>query len=359
MKTLSNPIINSAAINNFGLDDRGKVTIEKPQDLPGMNRALTSNRLLSLIILPTENCNFRCTYCYEDFAVGRMKSSVLSGLKSFLDRRCPELDYINVEWFGGEPLMAKDVILDISHFLMARTYIFPNLQYSSGMTTNAYLLDLETASNLSNAGVRTYQISLDGPREVHDRSRLRADGASTFDRIWSNLLAIRDSSLPVNITLRLHVTADTWTLLDPLLEDIKREFLPDSRFSVFFKAIERLGGANDNNIKSLSHSEHDLVMTTLKSKLFGEHSNSPQNGDLPNDYICYASRPNSLIIRANGDVGKCTVALYDERNKIATLQPDGTLQVIPGRLAPWVRGLETLDPITLACPLTSLPLDQH
>ncbi|MFM8006432.1 MAG: hypothetical protein ACKO86_16150, partial [Dolichospermum sp.] len=85
-----------------------------------------------------------------------------------------------------------------------------------------------------------YQISLDGPKEIHDQSRIRADGKSTFERIWNNLLAIRDSSLPFSILLRLHFNPDTFNFFDPLLEDIKREFLPDSRFSILFKSIEHL-----------------------------------------------------------------------------------------------------------------------
>ncbi|MHC5676379.1 hypothetical protein [Nostoc sp.] len=117
------------------------------------------------------------------------------------------------------------------------------------MTTNGYLLDLNTASALVNVGVTKYQISLDGPREIHEQSRIRADGKSTFERIWTNLLAIRDSSLPIYINLRLHFTVDTVKLIDPLLKDIKRELLPDSRFAVYFKAIERLGGTNDASIK--------------------------------------------------------------------------------------------------------------
>jgi len=343
--------------NSFDLDNEGRVIAEITKNNRKLNRAITSSRYLSLILMPTENCNFRCTYCYEDFSIGRMKDSIVSGIKSFLSKRCAELDYINIEWFGGEPLLAKDIILDISQFMISMAYINPQLRYSSSMTTNAYMLDEKMIANLSRVGIRTYQISLDGPKEIHDRSRLRADGASTFEKIWSNLLAIRDSLLPVKVLLRIHITIDNQHFLDSLLEDIQREFLPDPRFSVFFKAIERLGGANDNEIKQFSHEEHDIVMNLLKTKMFGEDHSISQNGELPDDYICYASRPNSLIIRANGDIGKCTVALYDERNKIATLQPDGTMEVIPGRLAPWVRGLETLDPVTLACPLNGLPLE--
>jgi len=37
---------------------------------------------LQLILLPTEQCNFRCTYCYEDFAIGRMSDAVVAGVKT-------------------------------------------------------------------------------------------------------------------------------------------------------------------------------------------------------------------------------------------------------------------------------------
>jgi uncharacterized protein len=345
--------------DNFVLDTYGKVLIEHPEKIQVTSRIHTSNRYLSLIILPTESCNFRCTYCYEDFSVGRMKASVIDGIKSLIAKRCPELDIINISWFGGEPLVAKDVVLDISRFVSSMAYMYPRLRYIGDMTTNAYLLNYELASELSKVGVSRYQVSLDGPREIHDQTRLRADGASTFDKIWSNLLSIRDSSLPVNVLLRIHVTVENHAYLDKLLDDIKHEFLSDTRFSVFFKAIERLGGSNDSSIQQFSHAEHEEVIKSLEKSVFGENHNYERGLNPATSDICYASVPNSMIIRANGDIGKCTVALYDERNKIATLQPDGTMEVIPGRLAPWVRGLETLDPITLGCPLTGLPFESN
>lgn len=325
-------------------------------DTDNVKRArLISDKILELIILPTEQCNFRCIYCYEDFSIGRMQPETIAGIKAILDKRCPNLSYLNLSWFGGEPLVAKNIVLDISEYALSFVSKYSHLHYSGEMTTNAYLLDLNTASALANVGVTKYQISLDGPRKIHDQSRIRADGKSTFERIWTNLLAIRDSSLPVYINLRLHFTADTFQLLDPLLEDIKREFLPDSRFSAYFKSIEHLGSPNDASIKIFSETEKNAAIKTLEAKLFGENLQSPQNGAVPDDYVCYASRPNSLVIRANGSVGKCTVALSDERNNIGTLRPDGRLDLIPGRFAPWVRGIQTLDPDVLGCPLVSLP----
>lgn len=317
---------------------------------------LLSNKYFHLIILPTELCNFRCTYCYEDFAVGRMEKDTISSTKYLLEKRCASnLEVLKVSWFGGEPLTAKDIVLEISDYAMALSHKYPNLHYSGTMTTNGSLLDYNTASALADVGVKAYQISLDGPRDVHNKSRVRADGSGSFDRIWANLLAIRDSSLPISVLLRLHFTVDTFKLFDPLIEDIRREFIHDPRFSVFFKGIERLGGPNDTSIKVFSESDENQVIQSLTTKLFAGNLASTQNFSLKKDYTCYAARPNSLIIRSNGDVGKCTVALYDERNKIGSLQPDGTIKVIPGRFAPWVRGVKTLDPETLACPLINLP----
>jgi len=316
---------------------------------------LISDKLLELTILPTEQCNFRCIYCYEDFSIGRMQPETIAGIKAILDKRCPNLSYLNLAWFGGEPLVAKNIVLDISEYALSLASKYPHLHYSGSMTTNGYLLDLNTASALANVGVTQYQISLDGPREIHDQSRIRADGKSTFERIWSNLLAIRDSSLQIYINLRLHFTAETFQLIDPLLEDIKREFLPDSRFAFYFKSIEHLGGPNDAAINIFSDSQKKAAIKTLEAKLFGENLQSPQNAAFPDNYVCYASRPNSLVIRANGSVGKCTVALSDERNNIGTLRSDGRLDLIPGRFAPWVRGIQTLDPEVLGCPLVSLP----
>ena len=71
---------------------------------------------LQLILLPTEQCNFRCTYCYEDFAIGRMTPEVVSGVKNLIDRRADGLSHLQLSWFGGEPT------LDDMPGLTPRTY---------------------------------------------------------------------------------------------------------------------------------------------------------------------------------------------------------------------------------------------
>jgi uncharacterized protein len=74
--------------------------------------------------------------------------------------------------------------------------------------------------------------------------------------------------------------------------------------------------------------------------------------------ICYASIHNSLVIRANGMVGKCTVALKNPANAVGGLLPDGTLRIDNARLRPWLRGWESGDEETLGCPLGGMQDEQ-
>lgn len=304
---------------------------------------------LQLFILPTEKCNFRCTYCYERFDVGRMSPETVRGVKALIDSRAEDLRYLSLEWFGGEPLLAKPVIYDIcSHATSVASEA--GIDYTSGMTTNGYLLDHETIETLSDLGVRSFQISLDGPADTHDTTRLRADGSGTFDRIWKNLLEIQNTNLPVRITLRLHFTPITVPTLKPLIESINNYFAGDPRFTVVFKAIRRMGGAHDDDMPIFSSDAELNARRQLESLL----DNRRQIRSLESVQICYAAKPNSLLIRADGRVGKCTVALYDDANTIGTLSEDGKLRIDNEKLRPWMNGFETMDLDQLGCPLQKL-----
>jgi uncharacterized protein len=46
-----------------------------------------SNKVQELTLFPTEKCNFRCTYCYEDFLIGKMPKKVIEGVKNLIRSR--------------------------------------------------------------------------------------------------------------------------------------------------------------------------------------------------------------------------------------------------------------------------------
>ena len=305
-----------------------------------------------LILLPTEQCNFRCTYCYEDFTIGRMSSEIIQGVKRFIERRLDGLRFLSVSWFGGEPLLARDIIEDISEHIVALVDGQPNIKYSGEMTTNGYHLDLTMLAQLKSLGICYYQISLDGPKQFHDQTRLRANGKGSFDRIWGNLTAIRQSSIDVDILLRVHLTPSNLPYMPEFLACIRDRFLDDSRFSVLLKPIERLGGPNNDKIGLIATNERPRILQELKA-IVCDSGGSGRLYEEPK--VCYAARPNSLMIRANGVVGKCTVALADPANNIGRVLPDGSLQLDNAKVRPWLRGWQSRDWNALSCPYDDLP----
>jgi len=81
---------------------------------------------LGLTIAPTLNCNLRCPYCYEprdkfEESIKIMPEKVQESLIMFtIDqiKKHEKIKAIGVTWYGGEPLLASDVILSLSKRLM-------------------------------------------------------------------------------------------------------------------------------------------------------------------------------------------------------------------------------------------------
>jgi uncharacterized protein len=314
------------------------------------------NDSFHLIVLPTEQCNFRCVYCYEDFSIGLMSRGTIEGVKRLIDRRLPGLDSLCISWFGGEPLLALPVVEEISGHVARGAAAQPELTYDGDMTTNGYLLDTEVIGRLGQLGIRLFQISLDGPEPLHDRTRVRGNGKGSFRQIWRNLLAIRDGVAPVNVLLRVHLTVDNLPFMPEFLAEIRETFLRDPRFQILLKPVERLGGPNDATLKILPQDGRAGILADLEAIVSDGAAGAQRLYPAPQ--VCYASRPNSLVIRANGLIGKCTVALTDPANTIGRLLPDGSMEIDNARLHPWLRGWESLDWATLGCPYSEMPHTQ-
>lgn len=304
---------------------------------------------LNLILFPTEQCNFRCTYCYEDFQIGRMRDNVIHSVKNFLAKRAPTLRSLEISWFGGEPLLASECIGEISDSVMRLVAENPSLRYTANVTTNGFLLTVPLFRTLNAGGVSLYQISLDGTEEIHNQSRVTAGSKGTFEQIIARLRDIRDcTNDPVRIMLRLHYSPATWESVRELIDFINHEFSSDSRFVVYFKALERLGGFNDNKLRTFTHESQRVVEKELRGALKYERMIYDVTGD--ERYICYASKANSLAIRADGTIAKCTVALGDPRNSIGRITPSGELEIKSDLFSRWIQGLRTNDSDFLACP---------
>lgn len=158
---------------------------------------------VGLTICPTMGCNFDCPYCFEDHGRGKMTPEVQDDVVGFAKRMMDAADTndLNVTWFGGEPLLAPDVIESLSARLIALVEERGG-KYEASIVTNGYLLTQENADMLERCKVSSAQVTIDGMGAAHDATRYLRGGGPTFERIVGNL---RDVKLPFKVSIRHNV----------------------------------------------------------------------------------------------------------------------------------------------------------
>jgi uncharacterized protein len=294
--------------------------------------------LLQLIILPSEDCNFRCEYCYEEFSRGTMKPWVREAIKKLVNDRLPTLQTLSVGWFGGEPLYGWEAVEELAPHLH-RVAVENGLRYSSNMTTNGYLLTQDVARKLFSWGIDQYQITIDGAPEDHDRSRPGRDGSGTFEVIFKNLKALRELPNPFVVDLRVNYDRKNHPRVGTLLEMVEKEFEGDSRFRLRFRAVGRWGGPNDAQLDVCGIDESAQAQLQMKAearKRGLKLSDDIRSLQGMGSQVCYAARPYSFIIGADGKLMKCTIDLdTKDRNIVGQIQEDGGLDLDEDKMALW------------------------
>ncbi|ETP73817.1 radical SAM additional 4Fe4S-binding domain-containing protein [Lachnospiraceae bacterium JC7] len=174
---------------------------------------------VNLTICPTLSCNFNCPYCFENHLQGKMSEKVQDDVVA-LTRRMLERSRakkLRVTWFGGEPLLAPEIIESLSKLLISLSEEY-GADYKASIVTNGYFLNKENVDMLSRVKVGQAQVTLDGVGSAHDRTRHLTNGGGSFDVITENLR----NPLPLSVTVRYNVSADNVEELEELKEYVEK-----------------------------------------------------------------------------------------------------------------------------------------
>jgi uncharacterized protein len=331
--------------------------------------------ILQWVILASEDCNFRCVYCYEKFKNGTMLPEVRQGVMALTERRAPHLNELSVSWFGGEPLYGWEAVEELGSFFK-RTADRYGIGHSQHMTTNAYLLTEERATKLLEWGCRRYQITIDGLAEEHDCKRVGRDGSPTYATIIDNLRSMhaRPRSEEFGIDIRVNFDQNNFPRLGTFIEVLSEEFGGDPRFQLRFRPVGKWGGPNDANLATCGIEEQRQV--TRKLRKTAEDLGFPQERGILDaatfgSQACYAARPYNFIVGATGTLMKCTIALDEmEDNIVGRILPSGDMELNDANMVKWVGPLFEKDQMCqhcyllpgcqgATCPLTRLTIHQR
>ncbi|MBR4643234.1 MAG: SPASM domain-containing protein [Selenomonadaceae bacterium] len=258
-----------------------------------------------LTIAPTLDCNFRCKYCYETHPKGKMNSETQAALIKFVESRLERAKKFSVTWYGGEPLLAKEIVYSLSEKFLNLCEKF-SVEYNAFIVTNASLFENSDVELFKKYKIRGAQITIDGPKEIHDSRRPSVSKESTFDKLIDsvNLLLNNDLAVVVRINIDKENIARVGELLDVLAKkinrcaDLKIGFGQVTAYTDVCKSIES---------DCYNNAQFADIMLPLYEKVLAQGFTVNKMATYPEPRVnfCCADYANSFVLDNRGELYRC------------------------------------------------------
>lgn len=269
-------------------------------------------RPLNITITTTLKCNARCSYCYEK---GTEPVDMMEGADSMIMdfiRHHKGQEGVNINWFGGEPLLNCGFMDTLSYRLQDE-----KIPYNSYVVTNGSLIDDEVIEKkLQLWHVDNMQVTLDGTSEVYGkRKNYIKQGEGEFYQILYNIKRVAERK--VYVSIRLNIERDNCEDILELLKEIDVIFGKYENV-VFYPAF--ITGSKqplDEDekvmyIKEMFRAISNPGKLTVGTKLYS----------LPRMYACMKKDPYSFSIDVYGNLYSCEHLVGHPENAIGSLEED-------------------------------------
>jgi sulfatase maturation enzyme AslB (radical SAM superfamily) len=180
----------------------------------------TGEHLQELVLLAAEQCNLACPYCIKDKLMDlrpdRPQARITAetarhATDAFLAmaERCGHTD-LGLQFRGGEALLNAKVVLESTRYMRTR---WTRGEVHASMVSNASLVTDALARAMAELHI-TVEVSIDGPRDVHDSVRVTKGRRPTYDRVVAGLARLVAAGVEVT-NVNTTVTAETLPNIGP------------------------------------------------------------------------------------------------------------------------------------------------
>ncbi len=271
-----------------------------------------------LHINPTLDCNFKCWYCYENhISPSKMSEATIDATKRFIDRVVAKrVKRFNLGFFGGEPLfhfhfIAKPLIEYAAHLCTER-----GIAFHVHFTSNGALLNNKIIEFLSQYSCG-FQITLDGDKDDHDKTRFFKNGTGSYERILRNILRLVNSG--ISVIVRINYTSRNIDESAKVMNFFKGVKESEKRLISFdFQRVWQ----EKSNKEDETEKKAQLIRSIFRKEGFIVHTNY-----IPHNIkeSCYGDKLNHILINYDGLAFGCTARDFTEANSIGKLNEDGTI----------------------------------
>jgi len=201
-------------------DDKQLFVEDNFQPMAGELKRKTAGVLKALCLHIAHTCNLNCSYCFASQGKYHGERAIMSfevGKRAldFLIENSGSRRNLEVDFFGGEPLMNFDVVKQLVEYARSIEKQY-NKNFRFTLTTNGMLID-DDVIDFANREMSNVVLSLDGRKEIHDRFRVDYAGKGSWERIVPKFQKLVEARGGKNYYMR-----GTFTHANPdFLNDIK------------------------------------------------------------------------------------------------------------------------------------------
>lgn len=268
--------------------------------------AYADDDCVNVTIYPTQDCNARCFYCFEQNERKlTMDITTADTVVEYLTNAISPEDEVVFRWFGGEPLYAANVI---DHILTKLSSNFKDkLSYHSIVITNASLIDDEMIERFVGLWhVRKVQTTLDGYQEEHDRRKAYVDGRTDT---YHSTIKVIGKLLEKGIFTICRFNLDKHNIEDlpKALTDLE-PYLGNPNFYVHATTLRSMGEWKpEYRERYFTPADYPEFYETVLTELFERGFFKDPINILPirARNICLACSSSSFVINAEGRLFRC------------------------------------------------------
>ena len=282
-------------------------------------------RTRSIAIMPTGGCNMRCEYCGQEHNSQLMTQDTVDATIAYLKRSLANGNYSNlfVRWFGGEPLIAYDQILEISD-RVSELCSKLGIPFESEMSSNGTLLTIERLVELQNrANLRRLTITVDGNEECHNSSGPLKNNGNSHKLIMNLLKSAydsRDKLKMMRISIRINVTKLNMKGISALIDELGT-FCKSKLFSLQIIPVYDWGHSNGH--LKLHQTDLDQLILEWTERAIGKGIRTEVLPLGKTASTCLSVGTHKDLIDPSGNIYSCTeyplVKPYDTRKRLGNV----------------------------------------
>jgi len=237
--------LNALKDNGIIVDDE-KQEQDKLDDFFRQLKYESDKLTFEVTILTTYDCNFRCTYCFEESIKQNvfLNKNTSDLIIKWLIKKAEERGYkkIYLVYYGGEPLLNIKPIYDISWNLKVWTEK-RGIDFGLGIITNGSLVSPELVDKLLPVGLQDIRVTVDGDKDAHNKKRPFCDGRPTFNLIMNNIKSVIDK---VSIGIAGNFDRENFNSIFSFLDYLEDEGILHRLDSIDFTPLNPRLGPKDN-----------------------------------------------------------------------------------------------------------------